>query len=102
MGEKRIQKACLHGSRLRRWRPYIRFTLLILRSGHDTVQEGGMGTVGLEPTISSARGWQSTKLTYVPKLGINHDNMNYLNNGADHLDDVILFKFRTGFSNTCI
>ena len=30
-----------------------------------------MGTMGLEPMISSARGWQYTKLTYVPKMGQN-------------------------------
>lgn len=30
--------------------------------------EVAVGTVGLEPTISSARGWQSTMLTYVPGL----------------------------------
>ena len=30
--------------------------------------EVAMGTVGLEPTISSARGWQYTMLTYVPGL----------------------------------
>ncbi len=28
-----------------------------------------VGTMGLEPMISSARGWQYTKLTYVPKTG---------------------------------
>ena len=27
-----------------------------------------VGTMGLEPMISSARGWQSTKLTYVPDV----------------------------------
>ena len=37
-----------------------------------------VGTMGLEPMISSARGWQYTKLTYVPKGIKKHDNMNHL------------------------
>ena len=34
-----------------------------------------MGTMGLEPMISSARGWQYTKLTYVPKNGLTSFNI---------------------------
>ncbi|SVD49829.1 uncharacterized protein METZ01_LOCUS402683 [marine metagenome] len=30
-----------------------------------------MGTMGVEPMISSVRGWQYTKLTYVPKSILN-------------------------------
>src|SRR3989338_2923374 len=40
--------------------------LLYVSIGYISMIEFSMGTMGLEPMTSSARGWQSTKLTYVP------------------------------------
>ena len=52
-------------------------TVMVMVVGTVMVMVMVVGTVGLEPTISSARGWQSTKLTYVPEQILACCNMNH-------------------------
>ena len=39
---------------------------VLLKNSHISINNFEMGTMGVEPMISSARGWQYTKLTYIP------------------------------------